>query len=139
VDAGHDLILAADSTASEEIRNLASDLGVDFEPQGSAVLDTLGCLFQSKAVDASLIVSSQILASPAIFGETPITVTTPLPPTPHLSTSPAYVWKQPVKTDPKSMRAGYELRPHNGLTQLRKMSGGKGRVSCVSNTFNGII
>lgn len=73
VDAGHDLILAADSGASEEVRNLASDLGVDLEPQGTAVLDTLGGVAQSKSVDAGLVLSSRILAAPAVFGDTPIT------------------------------------------------------------------
>jgi len=79
VDAGHDLILAADSGASEEVRNLASDLGVDLEPQGTAVLDTLGGVAQSKSVDAGLVLSSRILAAPAVFGDTPITVNPPPP------------------------------------------------------------
>ena len=74
VDAGHDLILAADSTASDEIRNLASDLGVDFEPQGSAVIDTTNHVDLSKAVDTALITSQQILQSPAIFGDKSIRV-----------------------------------------------------------------
>jgi oligosaccharyltransferase complex subunit beta len=72
VDAGHDLILAADSRASEEVRNLASDLGVDLEARGSVVTDTLGGVAQSKAVDASLVLSTQVLDAPAVFGETPI-------------------------------------------------------------------
>lgn len=74
VDAGHDLILAADSKASDEIRNLASDLGVDLEPQGSTILDTTNHVALSKAVDATLITSRQILQSPAIFGEKLISV-----------------------------------------------------------------
>lgn len=76
VDAGHDLILAVDTKASDEVRNLASDLGVDFEQQGSAVIDTTNHVALSKAVDATLVTSQQLLQSPAILGESIIKVST---------------------------------------------------------------
>ena len=69
VDAGHNLILAVDSRASDEIRNLASDLGVDFESQGSLVIDATNHVALAKSVDTSLITSEQFLSSPAIFGD----------------------------------------------------------------------
>lgn len=69
VDAGHDLILAVDSAVSDELRNLASDLGVDFEPQGSAVVDFTNHIALTKSADATLIISRQLLQSPAIFGD----------------------------------------------------------------------
>ena len=78
VDAGHDLILAVDSKASDEIRNLASDLGIDFETQGSVVTDTTNHVALSKAIDTALITSQQILQSPAIFGDKGITVSSSL-------------------------------------------------------------
>ena len=74
VDAGHDVILAADQRASDEIRNLASDLGVDFEPQGSVVMDNMNHVALSKGVDTSLVISKQLLKSPAIFGSSLIQV-----------------------------------------------------------------
>ncbi|KAK9822633.1 hypothetical protein WJX81_001489 [Elliptochloris bilobata] len=39
VDSGRDLLLAVDSRASDEMRGLAMDCGVDLEPRNSAVLD----------------------------------------------------------------------------------------------------
>ena len=69
VDAGHDLVLAVDSRASDEIRNLISDLGVDLEPQGSAVVDTTNHVTLAKSMDTTLIVSGQMLQTPAIFSE----------------------------------------------------------------------
>lgn len=39
MDEGNDLILAFDSRVSDEMRDLASDMGVEVEPKGSAVTD----------------------------------------------------------------------------------------------------
>ena len=64
VDAGHDLLLAADSNASDELRELAADLGVDFDSKGSVVTDHFNRYDQQHAG----IVTSNALDSSTIFG-----------------------------------------------------------------------
>ena len=68
MEAGKGLILAVDSKVSDDLRNLASDLGVDFESKGSAVLDPENHVVKPKAKDGQIIVSSQIAKEPYIFG-----------------------------------------------------------------------
>lgn len=64
MDAGHDLLLATDSDASDEIRELAADLGVDFEPKGSLVIDH----FNRHKPGSEAILTSNALQSKAVFG-----------------------------------------------------------------------
>ena len=74
IDGGHDVILAVDSQVSDEFRNLASDIGVDIEPRGSAVMDYTDYVLLKDSVDPQLIVSDVILDSPAVFGQARVTV-----------------------------------------------------------------
>ena len=64
VDAGHDLLLAVDSNASDELRELATDLGVDFDTKGSVVTDHFNRHDQQHAG----IITSNALDSRTIFG-----------------------------------------------------------------------
>lgn len=64
VDTGHDLLLAIDSNASDELRELAADLGVDFDSKGSVVTDHFNRYDQQHAG----IVTSKALDSSSIFG-----------------------------------------------------------------------
>ena len=68
IDSGRDVILAVDSRASDEIRNLASDVGVDFEPRGSAVVDDHNHVTMAHGVDHTLVVSDAVLDSAAVLG-----------------------------------------------------------------------
>ena len=63
VDAGHDLLLATDSDASDELRELAADLGVEFDTKGSAIVDHFNRHDQQSAV-----ITHQALESNIIFG-----------------------------------------------------------------------
>lgn len=69
-------MLVVDSTVSDEIRNLASDVGVDIEPRGSAVLDYTDYVLLKDSIDPTLIVSDVVLESPAVFGPKKIQVST---------------------------------------------------------------
>ena len=64
VDDGHDLLLATDSDASDELRELAADLGVDFDAKGSVVTDHFNRYDQG----ADAILTSNTLGSEAVFG-----------------------------------------------------------------------
>ena len=64
VDAGHDLLLAVDSDASDELRELAADLGVDFDTKGSAIIDH----FNRYDHQQPGVVASKALDSSTIFG-----------------------------------------------------------------------
>lgn len=67
VDAGHDLILAADSNPSDLIREIAVECGVDFDEDASAVvIDHAN--YAEKDGDHSLIVSDDFILSHAILG-----------------------------------------------------------------------
>ena len=70
VDAGHDLLLATDSDASDEIRELAADLGVDFDVKGSVVIDH----FNRHKQGSEAVLTSNILNSKAVFGSDSIQV-----------------------------------------------------------------
>ena len=63
MDAGHDLLLAVDAEVSDEVRELAADLGVDFDAKGMAVVDHFGT-----DVDHGTVATRSWVASPAIFG-----------------------------------------------------------------------
>ena len=71
VDAGHDLLLATDSDASDEIRELAADLGVDFDSKGSVVIDH----FNRHKQGSEAVLTSNVLNSKAVFGSDNIQVT----------------------------------------------------------------
>lgn len=64
VDAGHDLLLAVDSDASDELRELAADLGVDFDHKGSVITDHFNRYDKQHAA----IMTSNALESKAVFG-----------------------------------------------------------------------
>lgn len=64
VDAGHDLFLAIDPYASDELRELAADLGVDFDTKGSVITDH----FNRHDQQQSAIVTSNALESKIVFG-----------------------------------------------------------------------
>ena len=65
VDAGHDFLLAVDSDASDELRELAADLGVDFDSKGSVITDHFNRydhqhagIMTSNALDSSIVFGS---------------------------------------------------------------------------------
>ncbi|DBA85955.1 hypothetical protein WJX77_012239 [Trebouxia sp. C0004] len=64
VDAGHDLFLAIDPDASDELRELAADLGVDFDTKGSVITDH----FNRHDQQQSAIVTRSALESKSVFG-----------------------------------------------------------------------
>lgn len=74
MDSGRGLILAVDSKVSDDLRNLASDLGVDFEPKGSAVLDPSNHVTKPRSKDGHIIISRQIADEPYIVGQSSIQV-----------------------------------------------------------------
>ena len=71
MDAGHDLFLATDSDASDELRELAADLGVDFDVKGSVVTDH----FNRHDQGSEAILITHPLANKAVFGSQQIPVT----------------------------------------------------------------
>jgi hypothetical protein len=64
VDAGHDLFLAIDPDASDELRELAADLGVNFDTKGSVITDH----FNRHDQQQSAIMTSNALESKIVFG-----------------------------------------------------------------------
>ena len=64
MDAGHDLLLAVDPDASDELRELAADLGVDFDIKGAVVTDH----FNRHDQQQSAITTSNALESHNVFG-----------------------------------------------------------------------
>lgn len=70
VDSGHDLILAADTTTSDLIRDIAADCGVDFdEDLGALVIDHTSYAVSKTDSDHTLIVSDDVIDSKVILGE----------------------------------------------------------------------
>lgn len=65
VDAGHDLLLAVDPDASDELRELAADLGVDFDAKASVMTDH----FNRYNQQVSGIVTTNALQSKVVFGD----------------------------------------------------------------------
>ncbi|KAM7524191.1 hypothetical protein LguiA_014093 [Lonicera macranthoides] len=73
VDSGHDLILAADASASDWIRNIAAESGVDFDEESSAmVIDHINYAVSETEGDHSLIASGDFIQSDVILGSTKI-------------------------------------------------------------------
>ncbi|KAK6125476.1 hypothetical protein DH2020_040784 [Rehmannia glutinosa] len=69
VDSGHDLILAADSNASDLIRNIAAECGIDFDEDPSAmVIDHTGYAVSETEGDHTLIASDKFIESDVILG-----------------------------------------------------------------------
>ncbi|KAL5754732.1 hypothetical protein ACOSP7_022952 [Xanthoceras sorbifolium] len=73
VDSGHDLILAADASASDLIRNIATECGVDFDEDSSAmVIDHKSYAVTETEGDHTLIVSDDYIQSDVILGSTKV-------------------------------------------------------------------
>ncbi|XP_073296383.1 dolichyl-diphosphooligosaccharide--protein glycosyltransferase 48 kDa subunit-like [Primulina huaijiensis] len=69
VDSGHDLILAADSNASDLIRNIAAECGVDFdEGPTSVVIDHSSYAVSDTEGDHTLIAADDFIQSDVILG-----------------------------------------------------------------------
>ncbi|KAK9840322.1 hypothetical protein WJX74_007586 [Apatococcus lobatus] len=68
VDSGRDLLLATDSSASDELRELTAGVGVDLEPQGRAVIDHFSYALQSLTVDHTVVSGQAALAASAVLG-----------------------------------------------------------------------
>ncbi len=64
VDAGHDLLLAIDPDATDELRELAADLGVDFDAKDSVITDH----FNRYELQLPAITTSNALDSKIVFG-----------------------------------------------------------------------
>ncbi|KAM0952014.1 putative dolichyl-diphosphooligosaccharide--protein glycotransferase [Dioscorea sansibarensis] len=70
VDAGHDLILAADSSASDLIRGIATECGVDFDEDPEAVIiDHTSYAVSETEGDHTLIASNSFINSNVILGD----------------------------------------------------------------------
>nr|XP_010923440.1 dolichyl-diphosphooligosaccharide--protein glycosyltransferase 48 kDa subunit [Elaeis guineensis] len=70
VDAGHDLILAADSSASDLIRGIATECGVDFDEDSEAVvIDHTSYAVSEMEGDHTLITSDDLIQSDVILGD----------------------------------------------------------------------
>ncbi|KAI3922048.1 hypothetical protein MKX01_005737 [Papaver californicum] len=69
VDAGHDLILSADSSASDLIRDIATECGVDFDEDSEAkVIDHTSYAVSATDGDHTLIASDDFIKSDVILG-----------------------------------------------------------------------
>lgn len=71
VDDGRDVLIAIDSRASEELRGLISDFGVDVEPKGTAVVDHIQYVQSSDVVDHTVVGSKEFGAIEGLFGSKP--------------------------------------------------------------------
>ncbi|XP_042463567.1 dolichyl-diphosphooligosaccharide--protein glycosyltransferase 48 kDa subunit-like [Zingiber officinale] len=70
VDAGHDLILAADSSASDLIREISTECGVDFDEDPAAlVIDHTSYAVSETEGDHTLIASDIFIESTTILGD----------------------------------------------------------------------
>ncbi|KAM7516285.1 hypothetical protein LguiA_005868 [Lonicera macranthoides] len=73
VDSGHDLIVAADSNASDFIRNIAAESGVDFDEDPSAmVIDHTSYSVSETVGDHTLIASDDFIHSDVLLGSSKI-------------------------------------------------------------------
>ncbi|CAI9758385.1 unnamed protein product [Fraxinus pennsylvanica] len=73
VDSGHDLILAADVSASDLIRSIAAECGVDFDEDASAmVIDHTGYAVSQLEGDHTLVAADDFVQSDIILGNTKI-------------------------------------------------------------------
>lgn len=69
VDAGHDLIMGADSSASNLIREIATECGVDFdEDPGALVIDHISYAVSDTDGDHTLIASDEFIQSEVLLG-----------------------------------------------------------------------
>ncbi|KAI4295557.1 hypothetical protein L6164_035592 [Bauhinia variegata] len=69
VDSGHDLIITADSNASDIIRNIATECGVDFDEDPAAmVIDHTGYAVSDVEGDHTLIAAENFIKSDVILG-----------------------------------------------------------------------
>lgn len=68
VDSGRDLLLATDSNASDELRELSAGVGMDLEPKGRVVIDHFSYALQSLAVDHTVVAGQAALAASAVLG-----------------------------------------------------------------------
>ncbi|KAE8691508.1 Dolichyl-diphosphooligosaccharide--protein glycosyltransferase 48 kDa subunit [Hibiscus syriacus] len=74
VDSGHDLIIAADVNASDLIREISTECGVDFDEDPSAmVIDHTGYAVSETEGDHTLIASDDFIKSDVILGSKKIT------------------------------------------------------------------
>lgn len=69
VEAGHDLIMAVDSTITDDLRGLVSDLGLDIEPRHSSVIDHVAHVVGEGPADHSLTFSSAIVPSKPMIAD----------------------------------------------------------------------
>lgn len=73
VDSDHDLIVAADANASDLIRNIATECGVDFDEDSSAiVIDHTSYAVSETEGDHTLVASDDLIQSDVILGSTKI-------------------------------------------------------------------
>ncbi|XWS45370.1 hypothetical protein CRYUN_Cryun15aG0131000 [Craigia yunnanensis] len=73
VDSGHDLIVTADASATDLIKNIAIECGVDFDEDSSAmVIDHKSYAISGTEGDHTLIASDDFIQSDAILGKTKI-------------------------------------------------------------------
>ncbi|KAL6954548.1 Dolichyl-diphosphooligosaccharide--protein glycosyltransferase 48 kDa subunit [Sarracenia purpurea var. burkii] len=73
VDSGHDLILTADVNASDLIRNIAAECGVDFDEDSSAmVMDHISYALSDTEGDHTLIAADDFIQSDVILGSAKI-------------------------------------------------------------------
>ncbi|XP_022775274.1 dolichyl-diphosphooligosaccharide--protein glycosyltransferase 48 kDa subunit-like [Durio zibethinus] len=73
VDSGHDLIVAADASASDLIKNVATECGVDFDEDSSAmVIDHKSYAISGTEGDHTLIASDDFIQSDVVLGKTKI-------------------------------------------------------------------
>ncbi|KAK2665268.1 hypothetical protein Ddye_003842 [Dipteronia dyeriana] len=69
VDSGHDLIIAADTNASDLIREISTESGVDFDENAAAmVIDHTGYAVSNTEGDHTLIASDDLIKSDVILG-----------------------------------------------------------------------
>ena len=66
MESGRDIILAVDSDLSDDLRDLASDLGVDLETQGTAVHDHF---HRAAGGGPDAVTTTKVLQSKAVFGD----------------------------------------------------------------------
>eukprot|EP00879_Flechtneria_rotunda_P025422 GHRR01027016.1.p1 GENE.GHRR01027016.1~~GHRR01027016.1.p1 ORF type:complete len:331 (+),score=101.31 GHRR01027016.1:89-1081(+) len=71
VDSGKNLVLAASSDASDAIRSLALECGVELDDKGTEVNDHFNHQADRGAHDSALIATTAVVDSPAIFGSQP--------------------------------------------------------------------
>jgi len=67
-EAGKNVIIAVDSEVSDPVREIASELGIDLGPEGSAVIDHLNFDITDLDGDHTLIIADDINSNPIITG-----------------------------------------------------------------------